>query len=330
MALVTGTMDADRLVGTSASDTLLGLEGNDRLIGGPGSDILNGGDGFDFAVYNGATQNISVNTRNGQFLGAAAGDQYISIEALSGTQFGDSLIMGDGDNTILGRGGDDFLDGGNGNDKLIGGAGADFLHGGNGIDTAIYRASNEGVNISLTSGWNIGGHAQGDVLSWIHNVNGSLHDDTIEGDILNNRLWGFDGDDTLIGRGGQDVLRGGAGADSFVFVTLDDHVATTQSEDNSIRGYAGQSGDKIRDFTPGEDKIQLASDAFFAPLFNTDQMADLGLNDSSDQALAFHDGSLFFVRYANEADFAAGTVTLHHLADLTGVAQLTTSDLIFV
>ena len=60
---------------------------------------------------------------------------------------------------------------------------------------------------------NIGGHAQGDVLTGIEHLIGSDHADQLTGDGGANRLEGGDGGDLLIGGAGADTLIGGDGND---------------------------------------------------------------------------------------------------------------------
>lgn len=48
-------------------------------------------------------------------------------------------ILGQGDDTIDGKSGNDFIYGGNGDDTIIGGAGNDTLNGGNGSDTFVFN-----------------------------------------------------------------------------------------------------------------------------------------------------------------------------------------------
>ena len=107
-----------------------------------------------------------------------------------------------------------FLDGRDGDDTLIGGAGADYLNGGDGDnDLASYFNSDAAVFVDLTADTASGGHAEGDELDNIENVNGSLYDDVLRGDDLDNRLGGHHGTDQLFGEDGDDVLLGGNGGD---------------------------------------------------------------------------------------------------------------------
>ncbi|MBV1719595.1 MAG: hypothetical protein KMY51_06265, partial [Desulfomicrobium sp.] len=102
-----------------------------------------------------------------------------------------------------------------GDDILRGGSGADTLEGGAGIDTVDYGASDSGVNVDLTRAIQIGGHAEGDVLTGIEHIVGSDFNDTLTGDANNNLLDGGADNDTLSGGAGNDTLVGGAGADSM-------------------------------------------------------------------------------------------------------------------
>jgi Ca2+-binding RTX toxin-like protein len=69
----------------------------------------------------------------------AAGDLYIGIENVIGSNVGADRIYGDtAVNTLEGRGGADGLYGGDGNDVLAGGAGIDTMTGGLGGDTFVF------------------------------------------------------------------------------------------------------------------------------------------------------------------------------------------------
>jgi Ca2+-binding RTX toxin-like protein len=137
----------------------------------------------------------------------------------------DDIISGlDGDDTLFGDGGkdqlfggigNDTLNGGNGDDFLMGGADADSLQGGSGIDTASYSRSSGAVKVWLEDGVAHGSEAEGDTLSSIENVTGSVYDDWLFGSAVTNHLVGSGGDDWIWGEGGEDILDGGSGNDTF-------------------------------------------------------------------------------------------------------------------
>ncbi|MEM1346602.1 MAG: calcium-binding protein, partial [Pseudomonadota bacterium] len=83
---------ADLLRGEEGADSLFGRAGADTLEGGPGADLLDGGGGTDTASYADAFHAVAVNLVNpARNEGAAAGDTYLSIEAVRGSAFDDSL-----------------------------------------------------------------------------------------------------------------------------------------------------------------------------------------------------------------------------------------------
>ncbi|MEL6265028.1 MAG: hypothetical protein AAFR52_05175, partial [Pseudomonadota bacterium] len=222
----------DTLKGGGDDDALGGGAGNDWLQGGAGGDGLFGGDGFDTADYASSKAGVTIALFNGTASrGDAAGDTFVSIESLSGSNLADVLQGDGGRNTLNGRDGRDFLNGGREIDRLFGGIGNDTLEGGDGgdtidgeggNDTAQYLSSNAGVHVALFSGTATGGHAAGDIISDIENIIGSQLDDTIEGDSKGNVLQGRSGSDVINGGRGNDalggendddILEGGAGAD---------------------------------------------------------------------------------------------------------------------
>jgi Ca2+-binding RTX toxin-like protein len=150
----------------------------------------------------------------------------------------DDRVAGFDNNDVIYTGaGNDFLDGGNGNDLLYDGdgndtvycstgndtvqvdAGNDIYYGGNGIDTLwfdrIHYAADGGefnyqgvrIDLALTSVQNLGEFGL-DQFFRFENVVGSYGHDTIFGTNDANDLRGFDGNDTLFGRGGNDLIGG--------------------------------------------------------------------------------------------------------------------------
>ncbi|MCG8417184.1 MAG: hypothetical protein MJE77_04470 [Proteobacteria bacterium] len=211
---ITGDAGRNTLFGAGANDSLSGGGGRDVLDGGDGADVLDGGDDADTASYASAPAGVVVDLVSGGSAGEAAGDTYLSIEIVRGSNFDDSLTGDAARNTLLGAVGDDSLHGGGDRDVLDGGDGADLLDGGDGVDTASYGSSPTAVVADLVNGGS-GGHALGDSYVSIEIVRGTNLDDTLRGDGNNNQLLGGGGVDTLAGRGGDDVLVGGAGGDAL-------------------------------------------------------------------------------------------------------------------
>jgi Ca2+-binding RTX toxin-like protein len=176
---VIGSTGNDTITGDSANNVLRGNNGNDVLDGRDGDDELDGGFGTDTADFgNGGA--VNVNLANGTATGQG-NDTLISIENVTGSAQGDtivgdaftnSLLGGDGNDDILGGGGGDFIGGENNNDVIDGEAGFDILHGDAGNDVVRGGADGDGV-------------------------------------------FGEGGDDSLFGDAGNDSLDDGAGVDEL-------------------------------------------------------------------------------------------------------------------
>ncbi|MCW5735314.1 MAG: calcium-binding protein, partial [Enhydrobacter sp.] len=208
---LTGSAHADTLGGDDGDNKLNGLAGNDILAGGPGGDAMNGGTGTDTVDYSllipttstaGVVASLSVPASN---TGEAAGDTYVSVENLTGTNSNDTLTGNSAANILFSRNGDDFLNGMGGNDILRGGIGYDTFDGGTGSDTVDYSWRGYGVikDLALT-GWQTW-----DRFVSIENLTGSAAADTLMGDSGVNKLMGLGGNDVLMGRIGADILDGG-------------------------------------------------------------------------------------------------------------------------
>ena len=204
-----GNGSINRLYGGAGDDELQGAAGDDILEGGAGADRLDGGNGIDTAIYQASDAAVTVNLGDDSATGGhAEGDVFISVERIIGSIYGDTLVGGSGINR---------LDGAEGDDVLQGGAGADRLDGGAGSDTAVYHNSNASVTVDLGSGTFTGGHAEGDEIVNVENIEGSDYDDVLTGDSSANRLYGGEGNDMLEGGDGIDRLDGGPGVDTVSY-----------------------------------------------------------------------------------------------------------------
>jgi Ca2+-binding RTX toxin-like protein len=256
-----GTWRPDSLWGTDSDNWIVAKGGNDRLKGYGGADLLDGGDGIDTAYYGDSTVGVAINLATGRgFGGSAEGDTLISIENVFGSLHNDTLIGDDASNELYGLSGTDVLKGGGGADGLAGdtgddilkgGGGADYLEGGEGFDTASYNDSPEGVFVSLTHNVGAYGDAWGDTFASIENLSGSIHDDNLWGDALDNVLDGMDGNDALFGYAGQDRLNGGYGVDTLYGMEGNDILDGGAGADNMIGNagsdtyYVDDAGDAI-------------------------------------------------------------------------------------
>ncbi len=138
-----GQAGSDTVGGGAGRDTLLGGFNSDTLIGGAGPDILNGGTGIDKADYTAAPTGVALNLQSGGWAGDAAGDRFISIEIVSGSNHNDTLTGSRYNDDLRGRGGSDLLDGAGADDKLYGYSGNDTLIGGAGNDTLTGGSHND-------------------------------------------------------------------------------------------------------------------------------------------------------------------------------------------
>lgn len=257
-------------------DIAIGWSGDDVIRGGAGADVIIGGllnaagvitlSGVDAADYTTSVDGVTIDLSvlisltlpilgvNIQLTGAsqgfggdAQGDYLVGIVNLIGSNTGGDNLSGSaaantmngqgGNDTLNGRGGNDILLGGAGDDILIGGGGADSLQGGAGLnDTADYSASAAPVTVNLTTGTGSGGDAQGDTLTGIERVIGSVGNDIITGSA---------GDNTLIGGAGADVLIGGGGIDTV------DYSGSAASVIINLPAGSGTGGDAEGDTLTG-------------------------------------------------------------------------------
>jgi hypothetical protein len=195
---VEGSNAADTLIGDAQTNLLLGFGDDDVLAGAGGGDALIGGSGTDLADYRTSPEAVAVDlaldTVDG---GDAEDDSIFAIEGSIGSGFDDTFLGDSEDNVFEGM------------------AGADTIDGGTGVDRADYELSGAAVSINLNDGTFSGGDADGDLLSAIEDVTGSLFGDTLIGDNGPNTLSGLDDDDTLKGKNGDDTLIGAGGTDTF-------------------------------------------------------------------------------------------------------------------
>jgi Ca2+-binding RTX toxin-like protein len=121
-----------------------------------------------------------------------------------------------------------------GNDTIIGSAGSDFLGAGTGRDVVEGGRGADRIEGGRGDDRLFGESGNDELL-------GQAGTDYLSGGAGHDRLIGGSGNDTLRGGSGTDRLTGGTGRDVFVF------------------GAADGSGNRITDFTEGQDRIRIAA-----------------------------------------------------------------------
>ncbi|MEM6904981.1 MAG: hypothetical protein AAF568_03735, partial [Pseudomonadota bacterium] len=233
------------------------------LLGGAGADFLNGGGGRDYTSYVLSPAAVSINLPNLRgFGGDAAGDRYASVENFQLTGFDDrfrgtsgveEVIALEGNDSVDGGGGADFIDLGLGSDITFGYGNVATFDGGGfidfapGLDTLSYERALPVQAVGLTPFFtiinlqtgraDIGGIGT-DILvqatdfaaaqtggpqspgitgtfSTFEAVIGTPFRDFITGDSGANTLNGAVGDDSITAGEGNDLLIGAQGGDAL-------------------------------------------------------------------------------------------------------------------
>ena len=302
-----GSSGNDVIHAGAGADVLTGAGGADLLDGGAGADQMTGGTGNDIYVVDNVSDKVIEDA------GAAGGIDLVRASVsytlpvnvenleltgtgnLSGTgNAADNLITGNpGNNLLNGKGGTDSIDGGEGSDIYVVGATAEHPAaefndtGTDGVDEVRFSdkagstlklyAGDTGIervvigtgtaaaaSVTGSTALNVDAADMPDGITLIGNaganrLTGTEFADVITGGGGNDTLIGGAGEDTLNGGAGNDVLTGGEGADCFVF--------------NSVLNSTSNK-DRLTDFEPGIDKINLSLAIFKALGSATGEMGE--------------------------------------------------------
>ena len=268
--------------GEGGDDLIEGRGDDDWLEGQGGNDTLDGGEGVDAAAYGDAPSGVSVDLTAGTAQdGHGTTDTLISIEEISGSEFGDTLIGNDENNHIQGRGGDDLLQGLGGDyDSFRGGQGNDTIDGGDGTDRTEYhrdaeRGGGAAVFVDLVAGTATDGFGDTDTLISIEDVRGTDGDDTIIGNAEDNFIEGEAGNDSLAGNEGRDTFRAGQGNDtidggeSFVEFSGGDRVRyDREHEDGGFQGINVDLNTGVATDTFGDTDTLVSIEEIYGSVFN--------------------------------------------------------------
>ena len=227
---------SDILYGASGNDWLWGGSGLDLLIGGKDDDVIRGGTNagggleLDLAGYFLADGSVTVNLATGTASGADGNDTLSEVEGVLGSHYDDDLTGGTSPLTlVMGLDGNDRIQGTDKADNgqtainlLIGGAGNDTIKGAEGAFNVI---AGDGINLFdfLADVPLLGG-----IIDLLPAPLRSLFtlndgDDSLEGSNGTDLIIGGGGDDHIQGKGGTDLLFGGSGNDVFLVTQPGDH-----------------------------------------------------------------------------------------------------------
>lgn len=283
---------------------LWGREGSDRLIGGPGPDDLFGdygdsptGDGNDVLIGGGGDD-----------------DMY-------GYRGSDDLNGGDGDDDLYGYEGNDTLLGGPGDDGLSSMGvkdGADRFAGGAGNDYAAYWDRTSNVKLSLDGKANDGGKNEKDSIAGdIERLYGGDGNDTLVGNGAPNDLNGDDGNDVLKGLGADDDLDDGPGNDKVYGGPGDEYFSSELGNDEVEGGpgndnlYAGSSNDgsDVLSGGPGQDSVNYQNRSNALTLYLNDTNANDGEAGENDKVK----GDFEYIYGGSGADLIRGTAIAEYI-----------------
>lgn len=287
----------DIVNGRASNDTIDGGSGNDRLLGGAGDDIIHGRAGNDVIFGEAGNDQLFGDAGNDTISGGegadivegGSGDDVLTggdgNDLIAGGEGADLALGGNGNDVVSGDGGNDRLSGGQGDDIVDGGAGDDVIlvagkadaidapadpqppaatpaadgndvyTGGDGTDTLDMSALSTDVTVDCAAGTVVCAQGGADRIASIeHIVTGS-------------------GDDTFHLGGGNFVLAGGDGDDSFRFDLAPAEPTEAHLEDFHV-------GDRlVFDTTEVREADEAGDDAAFDDIYFPDANDALALGD---------------------------------------------------
>jgi Ca2+-binding RTX toxin-like protein len=205
------------------------MSDSDGFIVQGDADVDNAGYSVSLGDLNGdGFAEVIVGAPFGDDTSTSAGETYVIYGAApsgdvtrTGTDAGQTIAGGAGNDILDGRGGDDTIFGNGGNDSIYGGSGADTLKGGSGNDVyvvdstdAVLEAVGDGDDIVLAlTSFALAAAAEVESLGAYDQAGAGAF--TFTGNEFANRIVGNAGANILDGRGGNDTIFGGAGGDSI-------------------------------------------------------------------------------------------------------------------
>ncbi|MBL8705928.1 MAG: S8 family serine peptidase, partial [Rhodospirillales bacterium] len=273
----------DTLTGTSMADTLDGGDGNDRLYALGGNDTLIGSDGDDWLYGDTGTDRLVGGLGDDTYYVDLAGD--VIVES-AGQGVADRMVVtfdqatiaanveilelgGTGNLTAWGSSGKDTLIGNAGNNALIGNGGDDTLIGGAGNDSyAVYGAGDAVIEQADGGADWVGSYLASYTLAANVEIGsiGLPGGARLDGNGLDNTLYGSAGNDTFQGGAGNDTVVGNAGTDTAVYAGARSNFQVSQAANGDVT---------VRDLVAGEGVDLLQGLEWFVFAGQGHSLADL-------------------------------------------------------
>lgn len=219
------------ITGGAGDDCIVGGSGSDLIIDNYGSNNINGGAGDDTIIAKGKDESAGMLQKAKAFLT----DRGLLAQVVEGGLGNDTILTGDGADTITDAGGDTKVHAGGGSDTITvtdglsslygeggddvinGGSGRDYIEGGKGNDRIFGRGGNDVIYAGKGHDYVEGGEG-GDFINaggGNDEVHGGEGHDTIFGLSGNDKLYGEGGEDTIASGKGRDMIDGGEGYDTI-------------------------------------------------------------------------------------------------------------------
>ncbi len=326
-----GTRNADSITGNAVNNQFRGLRGDDTINGGAGQDRVR----YDRDASSGGGAGVTVNLALGTATdGFGNTDTLVSIEQVEGTALADTLTGGDTNLglgvswELLGRAGNDTLTGGPFSTYFEPGAGNDTITGGSGgADQLSYSdfTNGVGVTLDLTKGTVTDPLGGTDTFSGIEFARGTSVADVLTGDDKNNQFVGLNGNDTINGGAGIDVVRYDRDANSGGKAGVTVNLATGTATDgfgatDSLSDIENIRATNATDMLTGD-----AADNLFQGLDGADTIAGGGGIDtvdySRDTVEGGKAGATVNLGTGTAIDGFGATDTLSGIENVVGTAQ---------
>jgi Ca2+-binding RTX toxin-like protein len=206
-----------------------------------------------------------------------------SDDTIDGTIFRDIIFGGSadrpfthtGDDTIVGKAGDDHMFGGDGDDDLDGSNGSDHLAGGRGNDLMGGHNGDD---------WVVGGRGR-------DYVSGDTGDDLTSGGRGIDDCSGGDGHDIVFGGLGRDTTSGGGG-DDLLFIVFGENTLEFLSDNNGA--------DTVVGYKPSIDHFDLTA------ISGLGDFSDLSLTSSGDDVLVDYGTGSFLLKNTDLSSVDSG------------------------